>query len=271
MDPVQRAFSRYWVRPEPPDPSTLDGKALHKDPADSVDLSGNNKPGTNVRELPTNLELPSPLKKRGRLMSALQEGLFTACSLTYLGGCALAAVVPNLVSKLTQKTFTEAQINEMKAHLQPGDIILTKSDMHRTFYFLVHSTYGHDFSHAATYAGEGQIIDSYDKPDRQDIGTFFQKMTDIAVLRPRYASKKQVDRSIRYLEEQIGKKYDMKFRTDDVKEFYCSELTLRGLEASGLDTKVPGHSVLGHAFVLPDDFKHSKDIDLVKVFHSEEE
>ncbi len=202
-------------------------------------------------------------------MSALLEGLFTACSLAYLGGCALAAVIPNLIAKHTKKPFSEAQINDMKAFMKPGDIILTKSDMHQTFYFLVHSTFGHDYSHAATYAGDGQIIDSYDKPDRQDISTFFQKMTDIVVLGPHYASENQVKREIQYLDQQIGKNYDLHFKTDDVKEFYCSELTLRGLEASGVGAKVPGHSILGHVFVLPDDFIHSKDIDLVKAFHSD--
>jgi len=300
MDAVSRFFSQHWVRPDAPDQSLLHEAEEAGEPADTIDIrQGGGKPvsalsfpgpgklnvqavesalkapegndeSTGVTSLPSNLELSPEPTKRGRAVSLLMEGLFTACSLLYLGGCALAAVIPNMIARHTKKPFSEAQINEMKNYMKPGDIILTKSDMHRTFYFLVKSTYGHDFSHAATYVGDGKVIDSYDRPDRQDMATFFSKMTDIAVLRPRYTSEKQVDREIRYLEQQIGKEYDLRFKTDDVKEFYCSELTLRGLEASGVGAKVPGHSILGHAFVLPDDFINSKDIDLVKVFHSEE-
>ena len=88
------------------------------------------------------------------------------------------------------------------------------------------------------------------------------------MLRPKYDNQGQIDRSIKYLESQIGKNYDMKFDLTDNSEHYCSELTMRGLDASGINAKVPGHKILNQPMVLPDDFFKADKIELVKEFSS---
>ena len=273
MNSIQRHLANHWVHPDAPGSLRTLGACPGAEALDRLDLgtgAAAGKSDPSVRSLPTNLKLPGTHKPSGRLKSAGLEALFAAGCLTLVAGCTVAAVIPNLVGKIAHEGFSESQIEEMKSVLKPGDIVLTRSLSHRSFNYLVHSAFGHHFSHAATYVGNGQIIDSYDKPDRQDISVFFKTMNDVCVLRPRYESQEQIDRSIQYLDQQIGKKYDLRFKTDDVQEFYCSELTLRGLEASGSPLMVPGHQVLGHPFVLPEDFRNTPGIDLVKIFHSEE-
>jgi hypothetical protein len=222
------------------------------------------------RALPSILELPHRHKKIHKLLSTGCANIFRAGAVSYIGACAVAAVIPNLINRFTKKSFSQEQIDEMKKHLKTGDIVLTNSNQHQTFYFLVHSLYGHKYSHAATYVGEGQVIDSYDKPAVQNINELFARMSEIAVLRPEYQSSTQVYKQIDYLAAQIGKPYNMLFNTEDERAFYCSELTLRGLEASGLNTKIPGHCVMRQPFVLPDDFIKGKNFKIVKVFKAEE-
>jgi uncharacterized protein YycO len=228
----------------------------------------NHKKGHPREPLPTNLVLPDDYKFKSNTGTAVGRAMFMAGALTLLGGCMAVAFIPNKYNQRTKKPFNQEQIDQIKTQLKPGDIVLTRSSMHQTFHYFLKSTHGHFYSHAATYVGDGNIIDSYDKPDRQNVDTFFKKMTEIAVLRPRYQSEKQIEDQNKYLEKQIGKPYDIFFRTDETETFYCSELTVRGMEASGVDAKIPGHAILGHAYVLPEDFKKSKDIDMVGEFRS---
>ena len=122
-------------------------------PAQGLDLMG---------KIPANLILPH--KNHGKFASKVLKGLFVAGATAYLGGCAAFAVIPNLYNKKTTPTFNQEQINDIKKHLKPGDIVLTQSNHHQTFYYLLHSTFGHQYSHAATFVGDNSVIDSYDQP-----------------------------------------------------------------------------------------------------------
>ena len=202
-------------------------------------------------------------------MTAIKEGLFVASSVALLATCALVAKVCNLHGKHTREALSPAQMDEIRSTLRPGDIILTRSAFHQSFGLFVRMTFGHEYSHSGTYAGDGKVLDAYGKANSRSIERFLRDVTDTVILRPRYGSQEQVDRNTTYLHDQVGKEFDILFNTQDDEKLYCSEMTLRGLEASGAGLQVPGHSVLGHSFVLPEDFRHTPGIDVVKEFHSD--
>ena len=218
--------------------------------------------------LPVNLQLASPLRPSSKVMAALKEGLFVASSVALLAACTLAAKVLDIHGRHTREALSSTQRDEIRNTLQPGDIILTRSALHQSFGLLVHLTFGQEYSHSGTYAGDGMVLDAYGRANRRSLDRFFRDVTDAVILRPRYSAQDQVGRSTAYLEDQVGKDFDILFNTTDDEKLYCSEMTLRGLEASGADVKVPGHSLLGHSFVLPDDFRHATGIDTVKTIHS---
>lgn len=253
----QQALSRESVNVE----SAVDRHGSDPKPAESDAL----KPHL---ALPTNLALPPSYHPQHGWLGRIEEGLFVAGSASYLGACSVVAVLPNLYHRLTEKTFNPEQAEAVCKDLRPGDILLSHSDMHQTFYYFLHSTFGHHYSHAATYAGNGTVYDSYDRADRRDIHEFLSKMTDVAILRPHYTSSDQIKASVSWLKDQVGKDYNIRFRTDDDSTLYCSQMTTKGLEASKVGIKVPGHAVLNHPFVLPDDFLHTPGIDLVGTYTS---
>lgn len=218
--------------------------------------------------LPANLQLASPLTPSGKVMTAIKEGLFVASSVALLAVCTLAAKVLNIHGKHTREALSTTQLEDIRNTLQPGDVILTRSAFHQSFGLFVHLTYGQEYSHSGTYAGDGMMLDAYGRANHRSLERFFRDVTDAVILRPRYTAPDQVTRTTDYLKDQVGKDFDILFNTDDDEKLYCSEMTLRGLEASGTGIRVPGHEVLGHSFVLPDDFRHAPGIDTVKTFHS---
>lgn len=221
-----------------------------------------------ANSLPANLKLPKPLKSRNKIMAKLEKLAFTAGALAWWGTCALAAMIPNRINRKRVNNFTPEQIADIKNKLQPGDIILTKNKHRQTFYYMLHGLFGHKYSHAATYAGKGEIVDSYDKPDRQKLDDVLGRITDCAIIRANYDDTEQPYRNIQYQDNQIGKPYDNYFNIMDTSAHYCSELTLRGLEASGLETKVQGHAIMNQPFILPDDFLHVDGFDVIGHFSS---
>lgn len=223
-----------------------------------------------VNTLPSNLKLPKEIKKRGKIMEKLEKLAFTAGALAWWGACAAAAIIPNRINRKTVNPFSPEQIADIKSKLKPGDIILTKNKHKQTFYFMLNGAFGHKYSHAATYAGNGEIVDSYDKPDRQKLDDVLNRITDCAIIRANYDDTEQPYRNIKYQDDQIGKPYDSYFNLRDESAHYCSELTLRGLEASGLETKVQGHTLLNQPFILPDDFLHVEGFDVIGHFSSTE-
>lgn len=88
--------------------------------------------------------------------------------------------------------------------------------------------------------------------------------SDVAYYRLDVLSPDQRGRIQRYLTEAIGGPFDYQFKYSDDSAFYCSELVVKALHASGVDIRPELATVdgvmLGEPAIPPDTIRHSQQL-----------
>ncbi|HEY3449463.1 MAG TPA: YiiX/YebB-like N1pC/P60 family cysteine hydrolase [Myxococcales bacterium] len=124
----------------------------------------------------------------------------------------------------------DAAAKKMREVLQPGDVILRRTDGTTSNWFIP----GY-WGHAALYAGEGKIVDATTHDVRQiSIEDFCKEGDAVIILRAKGIEPKQIAQAVDYANRQVGKKYDFDLDFEDDSRFTCTELVETSLrQATG--------------------------------------
>ena len=154
--------------------------------------------------------------------------------------------------------------NEIKKLLKPGDILLTSQNNYPGWQFVEKVLFDSDWTHAAIYIGDGRFVESTtddkqyyvplgnnkfrvaDKNDLKDLNKLipgfgiveelpvekcFNNCTHLAVVRPPYKTREDINSAINYAKNQVGKLYDDDMNTNDDSKLFCSELPFNALKS----------------------------------------
>lgn len=151
------------------------------------------------------------------------------------------------------------QINTLLGVLKPGDLILCGND--------------DSFVHAILHTGNGQIVHSLASKDPKFWGVVKEPLTTylnrssrdkFVVLRYKNLDSKELAKSVKYAEEQVGKPYDTLFLMNSESRFYCTELVYQSVMQMSNPPKVYPHKAqIGWQLVTNEDFMDSPDLETV--------
>jgi hypothetical protein len=143
----------------------------------------------------------------------------------------------------------------LKQALQPGDIILTCDCAYPGWARMEFWTVRSNYTHAAFYAGDGRVYEAVGEGVKEArLDDYFKGRMKVAIVRPPYATPRDVQAAAAFCQSQVGKPYDSIFCTGDDTEFYCSELVYKALKSLPHPIEAPSRTLLGKAVVAPDAF-----------------
>ena len=136
-----------------------------------------------------------------------------------------AKITANIYSPGARKKIMFEDILEMKKHLQPGDVILTRTDGELTTFIIPGF-----WKHAAIYTGGDYIIDATRAGVHQRFLADLTMRTDhITILRVKDVTKEQQDLIVECSKTYIGKEYDFEMTIENTDKVYCSELVYNAI------------------------------------------
>lgn len=157
---------------------------------------------------------------------------------------------------------TDAEMQQLIARLQPGDVILCGNDG--------------SFVHAAYYLGQGQIVHALatqpDKPNgfygvvKEHLINYTRRSErdTFVVLRPKGISARDANQAAQFALAQQGKTYDTLFLLHAGDRFYCTELVWQAMQRMTRKPRVFPHKVqFGWEMVTVEDFMDSPDFQTV--------
>ncbi len=167
----------------------------------------------------------------------------------------LGKIYPNFSSK--EHIFK--RYYEIENSLNPGDIILTKSDAH-----LSNLTNIGYWKHAVVYVGKEKGIPMVVEAIGEGVvkRTLVEMLSSkdrIAILRPTtklIQNQKQMDAFVSWVKEQVGKPYDYMFDTFSANahaNFYCSEIPYVGIRKVNVEADFGLRATHGILTVTPMD------------------
>lgn len=129
---------------------------------------------------------------------------------------------------LRRKSFKDGAPAEVKAALQPGDILLRRTDFTSGNYF--NPSW---WKHAAVYTGKDGITEAAFKGLRTvTVDDFFKHGDDVMVLRLKDLKPEQQKAIADYALAQVGKPYDFDVDFVDEGRMSCTELAYQALQAA---------------------------------------
>lgn len=154
-------------------------------------------------------------------------------------GKALGALM-DLPRPTRNKPLSGEQVDEIRAALQPGDVLLESNDEYPGWELNAKLLLKSDWVHAALYIGNDTIVDA--TTERNGVNTIdvkgFCKTHHLAVLRPQYKTEDDRRAALQYAQDSIGIPYDYDWRLDN-KTLYCTEFVANALQAGPNPINVP--------------------------------
>jgi hypothetical protein len=127
---------------------------------------------------------------------------------------------------------TKSQILELRTLAEPGDIIVERNLHSWQWMLLCSISNGSSWVHVAIVTDKGKFISMAKKIVEQDFETYRKKQsTDLVLLRPNYASRKDVQKALEYARSRIGTKFDPSFENHDGN---CTGLVASALKAGNI-------------------------------------
>ena len=157
----------------------------------------------------------------------------------------------------SRKKLGEDDVNEMVACMQPGDVILTRTNGEGSTAAIP----GY-WKHSALYIGNGSIIDATDRGVRErPLWAMIMKTDRYSILRLKDITPDEANILVNEAKTHIGKAYDHKLQVDNDDEIFCSELVYGGVEVIrpgylplediwGFDTYTPNNIYESDKFTL---------------------
>lgn len=128
------------------------------------------------------------------------------------------------------ESFTEDERNKALEILKPGDIILQKDERSIIMQTISKYSTGSDYVHTAIYKGDGKILESVAQGVREtDADIYFQGQNSVEIIRPPYKTPEDAQAAISFVQDNVGKPYNIFFKTGDQKSFYCTDLVRQAL------------------------------------------
>lgn len=138
----------------------------------------------------------------------------------------LSVVINNNTAATNFTDFN--QLSELVSVAHPGDILLRYQDGYPFDKYFVGT-----WQHAGLYIRNGKVIDAMGNGTYLRAIEQFGEADGIVLLRISRISAEQVERTIAYAFEQIGKSYSVDF-DDNINEQYCSGLIINALKFAGV-------------------------------------
>lgn len=161
------------------------------------------------------------------------------------------------------KKITGQDLYNLEGLLEPGDVILSKTNGHLSSLFVPGG-----YSHGAVYCGHNGlcpvVIEAIGEGiGHQDLCTHLLSKDKILIMRPKLTDAQRLEvfnDSYNY----VGLDYDLEFESND-QEFYCFELVAQILKNVSLgEIMVEKKKVLGHDFYVAESFlEDSKNFSVV--------
>lgn len=153
----------------------------------------------------------------------------------------------------------------LKIRLKEGDVLL-KDDCRYPLSQLSARVLRSGWIHSGIYRGDGKGIDIGSKPHVSEVSVDdFLNASKIAVLRPWYQEKEDVESVIAFLTAKLGKPFNSKFDLSKKHAFYCTQLIYESLRQMPHPIDLHVSKVFGQPAILCADIEKSNQIELVKV------
>ncbi|HBN09359.1 MAG TPA: hypothetical protein DD435_12160 [Cyanobacteria bacterium UBA8530] len=153
------------------------------------------------------------------------------------------------------RALTKEMADTVLPQMKPGDLLLRRTD-YGSANMAIPGFYGH----AAVYVGDGTIIDATTHGVRKiSVQDFFAEGDHAMVIRPKAMTEENADKTVKFLEQQVGKVYDYDLDDDNNDRFTCTELASKAMQA-GLGKNVAEKNIFGAT--NPDGFRN-ENFDLV--------
>ncbi len=158
------------------------------------------------------------------------------------------ATIPSVQSPMTVE-----DVASIDYRLKPGDILLS-SHKDKPFYNGLIGLMGSQFSHAALYLGEDQMVSAgHQNGTRQT--ELFQNGTHFALVRPTYPDNEAREKTLSFALEAAEQERGYDFLGDGQEgRLNCTSLVAEALQAGQPDLAFEEKSLLGHSYILPDAF-----------------
>lgn len=159
--------------------------------------------------------------------------------------------------------LSAARKSEVRAIARAGDIFLVDNSSYPLSQ-LVARAVGSRWSHSAFYAGEGTIVDCGSKPYVTNVDLEkFLNTSDIAIYRPKYATKADFDSALAFALSCINRPFNRTFDLESDESFYCTQLIYRALGQMPNPIPLLPGKVFGKPAILSSAIETSPQLELI--------
>lgn len=168
----------------------------------------------------------------------------------------LTGVFSRLVGKMhspwTKKKLTYETVAELEDLLEPGDVLLTRTNGELTTLIVPGF-----WKHAAVCIGKSKIIDAtFAGVKERWLADLVMRTDYLAVMRVKEVTVHDQINITEFAQDQLGKVYDFEMQANDIDALFCSELVLNAVnyakgdnylelrERVGVDTFTPNDCYL---------------------------
>lgn len=168
----------------------------------------------------------------------------------------LSPKLSKIHSPWSRKLILSSDYRDFKRRRFPAGTVLTSATNGEISNMFISG----DWKHIAIYDGDENVIEATThNVSKTDLIDFFMKKDFVAAYIPTFASLREMEFALAYSYQQLGKPYDFKFASSDIKAFYCAELIFSAYNASVKESPFKLKSRLGQMTILPSDVPDAKD------------
>ena len=136
-------------------------------------------------------------------------------------------ILDSLTKSITVKTAAASSVTDWRANIQPGDILLARSD---GVLGNVLTLMGDFWIHCGIYVGDGEVVEALSDGVAEDSITNwdYPNKTCVEVRRVSGVDATEIDKIVNFCLSQLGKPYNLDFVSESYDpnaiSWYCSEL-----------------------------------------------
>lgn len=169
------------------------------------------------------------------------------------------------VGYTSHEKVSPERIEEFKAQLKPGDVIVTSHD--EFFNIEVPSMLagaGGDWSHTAIYTGDNMAVEALlgEEVFHNTVDAVMGVNHHVKILRPKY-EEGQAEKAVELANEFVGKPYEMAFNLDSDEKFGCIEVVHKAVQRAAPQLNFKPHKIFGKEWLSHSVFGKSEDVEVI--------